>query len=386
MSKCEYVPAQGEQLSSVYKRKLEYNGFDLKYWTDKSHFKYSLMLQSVYYAKNGVFKNENFREAIDYPKDNLLVFDSGGFQIASFKKKGEVCNLDPLDSLRWQEKNCDVAMNLDIPPNLDGKPSYKDFVDALDESVKNFQLFQDKRKNYNMRLLNVLHGENLELMNLWYDKVKHFKFDGWAIGMKPPFDPMIQALGFMFLYEKGEFKKDTCKHIHFFGTSGKHVCPTLVYCAKQINQRCTYDSSSYNIGSIYRTYYLPFEIGPSLSFGEKYKEINPNIKQLPCMCPVCRSVKNINDLNTVDIYAGTLISLHNMYQYIYYNNMLNTLVDDKEKYLDYIKTINISEKTLKSIEFIDDAMKMGVNLAVCKYRDWLPSQEVNKTKQKTIWC
>ena len=93
--------------------------------------------------------------------------------------------------------------------------------------------------------------------------------------------------------------------------------PTLVYCASKVKQRVTYDSSSYNIGSIYRTYYQPLDMGPHISFGEKFKVKNPHIKELPCQCPVCNSIKDINDLNKTDIYAGTLISLHNLYQYDY---------------------------------------------------------------------
>jgi queuine/archaeosine tRNA-ribosyltransferase len=244
--------------------------------------------------------------------------------------KGEECKIKPIDSLRWQEANADVGFNLDFPPTLGKVAEYKHFQWSLKESVKNFQLFQDERKNYNMKLLNVLHGETLELMDEWYNAIKDFKFDGWAVGMKPPYDPMIQAMGFMYLWEKGEFKKDSCKWLHFFGTSGKHVVPTIIYAASFLPDRIkvSYDSSSYNIGSIFRTYYLPFDIGPHLSFGEKFS-LNKDLTSLPCSCPVCSKIKNISELNTKDIYAGTLISLHNMYQYIDYNNILNNLVKIK---------------------------------------------------------
>ena len=386
MSKAEYVPAQGEQLSSVYKRKLEYNGFDMKYWTKKSHFEHNIMLQSVYYAKNGVFKGENFREGVNYPKDKTLVFDSGGFQIASFKKKGEVCDLSPIDSLRYQEANCDIGMNLDIPPTLDKVPTFSDFNIALKQSVDNFKLFETKRENYKMQLLNVLHGETLPLQERWYNAVKDFNFDGYAIGMKPPWDPMIQAMGFMYLWERGEYDKDSFKHLHFFGTSGKHVVPTLAYCASKLKkQRVTYDSSSYNIGSIFRTYYLPYDIGPNLSFGDKFKIQNPKITSLPCSCPVCKSIDDINVLNTKDIYAGTLISLHNMFQYIQYNDTVNSLVNQKDKFIEYLKKINIDKKTLASFDFVDFAIDHGLEKATKKFNNWLISQTIDKTKQRGIW-
>ena len=151
MSKAEYVPAQGEQLSSVYKRGLEYSGFDMKYWTDKSHFKHNIMLQSCYYGLEGVAKGKNYRELLGIPKEMTLISDSGGFQFASFKKKGEVCSLTPLASLRWQEAHADIAMNLDIPPNLGGAPTLEEFDEALNISVENFILFEKERKNFDMK-------------------------------------------------------------------------------------------------------------------------------------------------------------------------------------------------------------------------------------------
>jgi tRNA-guanine family transglycosylase len=358
----------------------------MKFFTENSFFNHNFALQSCWYGLNGVSKKQKYRDMIDYPKDKILITDSAGFQIASFKKRGEHCPITALDSLRWQEENGDIAMNLDIPPNLDGNPSYEEFMKALDESVINFQIFQDNRKNYDMRLYNVLHGETIPLMELWYNKVKHFNFDGFAIGIKPPFDPMLQALGFMFLYEKGEFNKSSFKGVHFFGTSGKHVVPTIVYAASKLQEGLvTYDSSSYNIGSIYRTYYSPFDIGPHLSFGDKFKTENPKLTKLPCMCPVCVNIKDIKELNEVDIYAGTLISLHNMYQYIYYNEVLCSLVCDKEKYLEYLRKINIDEKTLRSIDFIDYAIEKGLTNAIQKFEYDLIPQDIVKSKQVDIW-
>jgi hypothetical protein len=51
----------------------------------------------------------------------------------------------------------------------------------------------------------------------------------------------------------------------------------------------------------------------------------------------------------------------------------------------YLKSINISDKTLKSIEFIDYAMDKGVYNAVKKFeRDLIP-QNINKTRQSGIY-
>lgn len=410
MSNAEFVPAIGEQFRSVWKRKLSYANKDMKFFTNNSHFKYPIALQCGFYGVHGVNsqnegidienfsdgdpncigtkKYKTFRELSNYPKEYTLITDSAGFQIASFKKRGEVAPITAMQSLRWQEANAteehDIAMNLDVPPNLSGKPTHKEFTEALNTSVKNFKFFKDNRKNNKMKLYNVLHGETIPLITKWYNAVKDFNFDGWAVGIKPPFDPMLQALGMCFLWEKGELTKDKSYGMHIFGTSGKLVVPTIIYMANKLDIRVTYDSSSYNIGSIYRTYYLPFDHGPHLSFGDKFKRINPHLKMLPCKCPVCQSVKNIDDLNKTDIYAGTLISLHNMWQYIDYNDLLNCLVGDKDRFIEYIQKVVRSEKTLKSIEFIDFAMEKGVEVAAKKYSDWL-TPTIGKTVQKGIY-
>ncbi len=405
MSEVLYIPAIGEQLNSCWIRKLEFKGYDLKFFTEKSHFEHNIALQSCFYGVNGVGKRAKgtFRDMIGFPKDKIFFTDSAGFQLATFQIRGEICNIKPIDSLRWQEENADVGVNLDYPPTLGKVAEYKHFKWSLVESIKNFALFQKERKNYEMKMLNVLHGETLELMDEWYQAVKDFKFDGWAVGMKPPWDAMIQAMGFMYLYEKGEFEKDSTKWLHFFGTSGKHVVPTIVYAASKLNKRIkvSYDSSSYNIGSIYRTYYLPFDIGPHLSFGDKFS-LNKEIEKLPCMCPVCSTIDDLSILNGKSIYAGVLISLHNMYQYIHYNNVLNELVKIKTKeheeedeagrtikvrnhFKSYLKKININEKTLISIDFIDFAMEHGLKTAIQKFHYALIPQELNRAEQKNIF-
>jgi len=411
MVKAEFAPAIGEQFNSVWRRGLKFKGkdgkeYDMKFFTDQSHFQMDIALQCCYYGITGTSKDndamdanknpikidkdyskDHFRDLIGWPKNKTLITDSAGFQMASFKRRGEECKINPMDSLRWQEANADIAMNLDIPSTLYKVAEYDWFKEALRMSIENFKFFEKNRRNYDMKLYNVLHGETVELMEEWYEGVKGFtSFDGWAVGVKPPFDPMLQAVGFMFLWEKGEIQKEKCHGVHLFGTSGKHVAPTIVYMASKLqNKKITYDSSSYNIGSIYRTYYLPFDIGPHLSFGDKFKRINPHLKELPCNCPVCSTIDGVDILNGKDIYAGALISLHNMYQYHHYNEILNRLVGDKEMFLSYIKKINISKKTLKSIEFIDYAMEKGLYKAVDKFKPWLIPQSTEKTKQADIF-
>lgn len=386
MSEAIFLPAWGDQFSSAIKRGIEYKGRDVRWFTNKSLFQYKYGLQTVYYGRAWTkdCPDKTFREVMGIPDDFLLVGDSAGFQVATFKEQGKPCDITPLESLRWQEENCNIVMNLDVPPNLFNKTDYENFKQCLDESCKNFEFFEKNRINYNVKFYNVLHGDKIPLMEQWYNRVKDFKFDGWATGIKPTGDPMLQALGFMFLYEKGEF--DNCvKGQHFFGVSGKHVVPTMVYCASKLRgNMVTYDSSSYNTGSIFREYKLPFDIGPTLGFGDKMKTNNPHLKILPCMCPVCQK-SDVDDMNRTDIIGGTTISLHNMYQYIHYNNVLNSIVHDKEVFLQYLKDIGISNRALKSIEFIDFVIEHGLDNAMSKFKQEFEEQLPVVSKQKSIW-
>jgi hypothetical protein len=190
----------------------------------------------------------------------------------------------------------------------------------------------------------------------------------------------------MFLWDKGEFNKPTCKGAHFFGVTGKTVVPLIVYIGSKLkNILVTYDSSSYNIGSIYRRYIIDMRSESCLFFGDKFKISNPDIKVLPCTCPVCSSIKDINILNEENTTAGVLISLHNMWHYINYNQVLNSLVENKELYLQYLRSINMPEKLFKSIEFVDYVIEHGMKDAVKKYEQELFFQPDNKTSQKGIF-
>ena len=57
-------------------------------------------------------------------------------------------------------------------------------------------------------------------------------------------------------------------------------------------------------------------------------------------------LSNILKLELYDLINKYTIKI---YQYDYYNNILNKLVDDKQLFIEYITKINISERCLKSI-------------------------------------
>lgn len=418
MVEANYVPAIGEQFANAWQKNLEYNNFDVKFFSDKSFFKHPLALQCAFYGINGATDNKPYREAIGYPTTQPLLFDSGGFQMFSLRSKGQKMDMTPLDSLRWQEANAikgDVMFNLDVPPALEHLPTMEDMHRSLNESVANFKLFEKERKNYDALLLNVLHGHNKATMDVWYNGVKDFNFDGYAIG-NPSLDPMIHAQGLMYLFDKGEYDKPNCKWIHLFGKGGQGTIPLIVYFASKIKRsdiKVTFDSSSYNVGSIYRKYYMPFDVTQHLFFGDKFNRCNPSIKQLPCKCPVCSNITDLSILNGETLHAGTLISLHNLYQYIYLTHTFNSLVstrkpfkniqqqnndnagiysdkrgiDENEEmdvFTQYTKDV-ANPRTLIAMNFIDFCIEYGFDNAVKKFARDFVTQEENICKQVSIF-
>lgn len=355
MKNAIYVPASGGQFEYHWRTwpDFEYNGYDLRYFTNKSMFKCSHLLANAYTN----LKIPNSREIYRYPKSATLIGDSGGFQIATSAKKGNTVKISPLDILHWLESNVDIGMNLDIP-------AWINFEKSLKDSIENFQIFENNRTNYNIKFYNVLHGNNLPQIEQWYDATKDFNFDGWALGIKPPSNVFMQALGFMVLHENNA--KDLIDNVHFFGMSSLRNMLALSMIAKHFDCNITFDSSSFNMGSRTRMYYLPTSTRNSISFG---RDTKPLIQKLPCHCPVCR-VSNIRDMydQTNGTLPGILICLHNLYQYVERNRLINIMSDDYNVLLEYAKSVDQENTVSVMQEVLNSYDKIGYKKTYNEYK------------------
>jgi len=293
-------------------------------------------------ASAGVFINEvNFREKYGVGKDVLVVGDSGGFQIL----KGVKEFLEPIRILRWQERNVDVGITLDVPPlnpkTLGPLNDIERFRKCARMSARFNEVMERNREANDLILLKVLQGGVKKELEMWYDETKEQKFDGYALSIKPPNDPMQVALHTTFIHEK-----EAPERVHIFLGSGFDVIPTIIY-ASQLFKHVTFDSSSpFSAGGNYRIYFT--SIFPKFSFRiAPNKGVVPKFKDLPCNCPVCTTY-NYSDF----VEDGALISLHNLYVFLTYTSFIKSLVHDREIFLDFVEKF-CSERTRKSIEFID---------------------------------
>ena len=315
-----YIPAIDNDMSLHSWSRIQHEGYDMKWFTEKSFFQYPYALVSAYYN----IDIKDYRLHHDYK--GLLIADSGGFQLLTYAMKNKPVSFSPLQSLRWMEANADIGMNLDYP-------IWNNFEYSLTNSIENFKIFEQSRKNYDFLLYNVLHGRTLSELTTWYDLVKDFAFDGWAIGIRPSTNIYLQTMGYLTLHEKGA--SNLLDHCHFFGVSGQKNMICLALIARHFKTALTFDSSSYDIGHKIRGYYLPGNIRNVLHFGRDKTRL---ITKVPCHCPVC---SHMTADMLYDNYPLTpsMLCLHNLYQTIEVNKLINTLADDPELLIVYAKSV-----------------------------------------------
>lgn len=351
-----FVPAIGPVLGRYWKHRESWKDHDLKWFSDKSFFKHSISLVSSYFEVN---REPEYRKTIQYPEKSILISDSGGFQVASFRRRGIPCKITPVDILRWQERNADIGMNLDIP--LDQYSSFG-FQKCLDQSIENFQIFQDNRQNYNFKLYNVLHGRNPGEIKTWFEAARKFCFDGWAIGVKGL--PYQHIYAYMWLHEHDALNlHDNC---HIFGVGGLHNMISLAMLSKYFDTNLTFDSSSWAMGSRTRRFYFPNDCR---FYTEFRRNSTTNLLEVPCKCPVCQNVTIQDYYIQSNGIIPLLLSLHNLYQYIEINSMINIFVQDDDAFESFIKSRN-EELLIQNIQKMFESYERGgCRLVENKHKD-----------------
>lgn len=123
-------------------------------------------------------------------KNSFILGDSGGFQIAKGVIQCDWPNFKKDDTLRskilnWLEHTADYSMVLDIPtlasiPPLNEKTGLKSFADCLDYTMFNNDYFVRNRQG-KTKFMNVLQGNDEHTADIWYEAVKHYPFEGWAM-------------------------------------------------------------------------------------------------------------------------------------------------------------------------------------------------------------
>lgn len=331
--------------------KLDINGKYLAWWTENSIFSHNAFLVSAYYG----MKYHNLKENLKVRDDVTIVSDSGGFQVLT-----QNWRVEPIDLLKWQESNSDVAMTLDVPC-VDPKTfvplnDFSLFKKCTERTCRYLEIEERNRENYEVKMLNVIHGANKRELDYWFEKVKNFNFDGYALAPKPSWDPMSVALHLAFINDRVE-KTD---YIHVLLGTGHNCAPIIAYASRDYKQLTTDNSTFSKVGRL-RQYFLPFS-GKYAEFGENFKG---KLKKLPCNCPVCSSIK-VEDLNQPTQLSSRLLFLHNLWINVQYFDFLDAMKDDEELFFDFVRT-KCSNKAMKGLEFLRYSKENGFDKAYNKF-------------------
>jgi len=365
-----YVPAIIDGLANVNhgclekgnKHGLYKNKYDCSWYTNRAIFGHEHALTSYYISKRW----PNFRKTQRIKDGITLWADSGGYTVAT---KG--VKIDPLDALAWQENNSDIAFSLDIPPTIvtagnqispgkNERVTLDVFEKHAEISRKNNIIFQENRKRDDLLIYNVQHGWNIETYDLWWDyTATDTKFEGYATGIKPPGNCLLQALSIMYLWNKGVRER-----VHLLGISGINVIPVLVWASQYID-KISFDSTSYGYGSLTRAYVYPERIRDYTHFGNKYSTKKHPMKKIYCNCPVCKDFDDPSYfIGGGTTWPGMLLSLHNLWCVKQYVEELDSALNEEKNINKFNKLVmqhtgNAHEKIFHAINFIEDCIKLG---------------------------
>jgi hypothetical protein len=199
------------------------------------------------------YKWMDARDRYGLDEDVLVLGDSGGFQLATGAIKWDPTFKKTI--FDWLEANCDLGVNLDIPPRAkyDGK-----FYECMDISYDNFKYFADNQTG-KCKFLNVIQGNNVDEYDAWYQKMKDFEFNGWCIGgAQKRVSMFMSALAPML--KNREFEKERNQYVHVLGISKISDFFMLSFFQKMLNKyhggriQVSTDSSSPGLYPVYGTY------------------------------------------------------------------------------------------------------------------------------------
>ena len=228
---------------------------------EEGYFTYPTALYSAGHACLDMDK-VNDRDSMCVNRDrnfSTIVGDSGGYQIGKGVIKfdwkdfeGNKANAVRSNILNWLELTSDWAMTLDVPSwaadDLNSpKTGLNSFQDTLDGTIYNNKFFQKNRLGQT-KFLNVLQGDDWETAQTWYDQVKNFEFEGWAMGGINMCDMEVMLRRLIIM--RDEKKLDGKDWMHVLGTSQLDWACFLTQVQRQVrkhvnsNFTMSFDSAS----------------------------------------------------------------------------------------------------------------------------------------------
>lgn len=369
----QFVPAIAEgHLNGLFKGET-LKGKTLSWWNDNSPFTVDGGLLSAYYLymrKGDDYSN--FRKEMNFPPDKLFILDSGGFELESQHNTTDKShinvqkNLTPERIIKIQEANADIGLVLDRPPYKKvikpnkilwlSDPEF--FKSSMEFTARNTELALKFRTSSKLKLYGVIQGEQYDELSEWYNRMKSYPVDGWAVVPTPKSDFNKTAMYICFLLEN-----NINLPIHFLGISGFNALALIIYLLRKdprgmpyYDNLLTSDSTSYSSGAKSRSYTLPGDFRSNITIGRinNIKENNdygtPTIisrknsqaiplRHLPCECPVCQ-LSSVSEMRSATNVGSMAVSLHNLYQQKAMIRVFTSLIESPETYKDFVLSYN----------------------------------------------
>ena len=182
-------------------------------------------------------------------KVTCLILDSGGYQLSKQRKHLNAYQ-HRLQILRWMEQHGDYAMTLDVPSGPVLKPGYPYATtnDCLSETLDHLEFFRQNLRSPDLKLLNVLQGNNREEADIWYDSVKGYDFSGWAFAGVMRHNMYEVCRRILIMADENQIQDKVW--IHVLGTCELETAVMLTALQRAINQhinprlRISFDTSS----------------------------------------------------------------------------------------------------------------------------------------------
>ena len=256
VTKGEHIPA--DRIPSTFHNGVEGLNFINP---DQGYFTYPTALYSAGHACLNLEQTAD-RDSMCVNRDrkfSTIVGDSGGYQLGKGVIKfdwkdfeGNKANKVRSDILNWLELTSVWAMTLDVPTwaadDLNSpKTGLNSFQDTLDGTIYNNKFFQKNRLGQT-KFLNVLQGDDWETAQIWYDAVKDFEFEGWAMGGINMCDMEVMLKRLIIM--RDEKKLDGKDWMHVLGTSQLDWACFLTQIQRQVrkhineNFTISFDSAS----------------------------------------------------------------------------------------------------------------------------------------------
>ena len=247
-------------------------------------------------ATAGQFKNSPMDAVSNRKLDSTWVLgDSAGYQIgtgalAEIKPWMKHINNPELVMQLWREhnvkreifawlsNNCDWAMTLDMPLWMKGsdKTAFKNCTtqQLIELSVENLTYFSANRSRFrNLKLASTLQGETIEQEQMWFDAVKPYPVNGWALaGHVGQMGGIYRVLRRLLMLRDLKMLGGDYELVHILRLSRLRWAPVVTAVQQAVREttnspsfRITFDSSSpYRVAGVTTQYMVTAPLGDKL--------------------------------------------------------------------------------------------------------------------------